>query len=151
MLPDGAHDRADDWTIFFLNQVPGLTVDSSLLTLAISSVSNDDLDTPSSGASARGSGSRKGKGRASDSEPQDGPPRLLYVMSLVRTQMDASVRRCVVGLWVGPSTLALTRLDVPQGSARQGAGRRDVQPLHLHLPRTHSQSRVKTAELTCTS
>ena len=36
MLPDGAHDRLDDWTVFYLNQIPELTVrdndgDGSLL------------------------------------------------------------------------------------------------------------------------
>jgi hypothetical protein len=75
MLPDGAHDRAEDWTVFYLNQVPGLTVDSSLL---------DDV---------------KGKGRAQegaengDKKEEEGG--LLYVMSLVRTKKDATVRRCV--------------------------------------------------------
>ncbi|GAA5958013.1 hypothetical protein JCM21900_004745 [Sporobolomyces salmonicolor] len=76
MLPDGAHDRTEDWTVFYLNQVPALTVDPSLLT-----------STPE-GAEA----SAKGKGRAVDAggAKDDG---LLYVMSLVRTKKDASVRR----------------------------------------------------------
>lgn len=89
MLPDGAHDRGDDWTIFYLNQVPGLTVDSSLMQLS------GELDDPdASTVAARGSvGSRKGKGRADDTRDDEGSPKLLYVMSLVRTQMDATVRR----------------------------------------------------------
>ncbi|GAA5940474.1 hypothetical protein JCM1841_001028, partial [Sporobolomyces salmonicolor] len=76
MLPDGAHDRTEDWTVFYLNQVPALTIDPSLLT-----------STPE-GAEA----SAKGKGRAVDAggAKDDG---LLYVMSLVRTKKDASVRR----------------------------------------------------------
>ncbi|BGP39727.1 hypothetical protein JCM10450v2_003696 [Rhodotorula kratochvilovae] len=81
MLPDGAHDRAEDWTVFYLNQVPGLTVDPAPLAQA-----RADL---------------KGKGRAPDQDAQpddavqvvqdDGG--LLYVMSLVRTKKDATVRR----------------------------------------------------------
>ncbi|GAA5868799.1 hypothetical protein JCM1840_005123 [Sporobolomyces johnsonii] len=76
MLPDGAHDRTEDWTVFYLNQVPGLTVDPSLL-----------ASTPE-GAEA----SAKGKGRAVDAGGAR-DDRLLYVMSLVRTKKDASVRR----------------------------------------------------------
>ncbi|GAA5821503.1 hypothetical protein JCM3770_000601, partial [Rhodotorula araucariae] len=81
MLPDGAHDRAEDWTVFYLNQVPALSVDPTLLVQA-----RADL---------------KGKGRAvdQDAQPDNGVPivqddgGLLYVMSLVRTKKDASVRR----------------------------------------------------------
>ncbi|GAA5968749.1 hypothetical protein JCM11641_000720 [Rhodosporidiobolus odoratus] len=58
MLPDGAHDRQEDWTVFCLNQVPGLTLDT--------------------------------KAKSKDTQPETG---LYYVMSLVRTKMDAAVRR----------------------------------------------------------
>ncbi|GAA5830718.1 hypothetical protein JCM11251_001053 [Rhodosporidiobolus azoricus] len=89
MLPDGAHDRAEDWTVFYLNQVPGLTTDPSLLTQAL----------------AAGGGAGKGKGKAVDEVPeldnekgnrastQGSNQELLYVMSLVRTKKDATVRR----------------------------------------------------------
>jgi hypothetical protein len=88
MLPDGAHDRTEDWTVFYLNQIPGLTVNSSLL----NSPSNPErIESSSMGGS-------KGKGRAFESGApsfatagSDG--ELLYVMSLVRTKKDASVRR----------------------------------------------------------
>ncbi|ORY92415.1 docking domain of Afi1 for Arf3 in vesicle trafficking-domain-containing protein [Leucosporidium creatinivorum] len=89
MLPDGAHDRTEDWTVFYLNQIPGLTVDSSL------------LDSPNNPGRIDSSLAGKGKGRAS--ENGSGAPsfattmgtdgELLYVMSLVRTKKDASVRR----------------------------------------------------------
>ncbi|GAA5928125.1 AFI1/MesA family protein [Sporobolomyces koalae] len=54
MLPDGAHDRTEDWTVFYLNQIQPLTV-------------------------------------VEPSHPRE--PGLLYVLSLVRTKKDASVRR----------------------------------------------------------
>ena len=28
MIPDGVHDRSEDWTVFFLNQTPGNTISS---------------------------------------------------------------------------------------------------------------------------
>lgn len=78
MLPDGAHDRSEDWTVFYLGQIPPLTVDRALLCKATA-----DL---------------KGKGKAvesdnADSAAEEGDPGLLFVMSLVRTKKDASVRR----------------------------------------------------------
>lgn len=82
MLPDGAHDRPEDWTIFYLGQVPALVTDPSLLARARADV--------------------KGKGRADQPAPQvtpddnDGDKGLLYVMSLVRTKKDVNVRRSVV-------------------------------------------------------
>lgn len=87
MLPDGAHDRAEDWTVFYLNQIPGLTVDSSL------------LNSPTNPERAEGtSAAVKGKLRAPESNAAaahgaEGQGELLYVMSLVRTKKDASVRR----------------------------------------------------------
>ena len=83
MLPDGAHDRQEDWTVFYLNQIPALTVDSSLL---------DSLDNPE-----RPEGSKERKLTPKMSAEQllqkKEPRELLYVMSLVRTKKDASVRR----------------------------------------------------------
>ncbi|GAA5885668.1 hypothetical protein JCM6882_007519 [Rhodosporidiobolus microsporus] len=91
MLPDGAHDRPEDWTVFYLNQVPGLTTDPGLLADAL--------------AGAAEGGQAKGKGRAGEGEGEgagaggdgkahkEGDRELLYVMSLVRTKKDATVRR----------------------------------------------------------
>jgi len=76
MLPDGAHDRAQDWTTFYLNQIPPLTIKPELLppeyahTVAPLRVAGDD----------------KGKRREADSD-------LLFVMNFVRTQKDSTVRR----------------------------------------------------------
>jgi hypothetical protein len=87
MLPDGAHDRQEDWTIFYLNQIPPLTVNESVLVSAADAGDSDAEGTRDSGG--------KGKGRASDTQSEvtghDGG--LLYVMSLVRTKKDATVRR----------------------------------------------------------
>ncbi|BGP24301.1 hypothetical protein JCM10295v2_003211 [Rhodotorula toruloides] len=78
MLPDGAHDRPEDWTVFYLGQIPPLTVDRALL--------------------AKTRTELKGKGKAIDGdeahvEAGEEENGLLHVMSLVRTKKDASVRR----------------------------------------------------------
>ena len=70
MLPDGAERQTEDWTIFFLNQTPSNTIAPVLA-----------LDTPEL--------------RASRIEDEDGKPELLYVLNLVRTKLDKTVRRCV--------------------------------------------------------
>lgn len=77
MLPDGAHDRADDWTVFYLNQVPELTVDPKLL-------QQHHLEHPDAVS------------LAGTPRPDERPGELLYVLSLVRTKKVATVRRYVV-------------------------------------------------------
>lgn len=75
MLPDGAHDRPEDWTVFYLGQVPALVTDPALLAKARADI--------------------KGKGRADQAsqEASNDDSGLLYVISLVRTKKDATVRR----------------------------------------------------------
>lgn len=68
MLPDGAEKQLEDWTIFFLNQ-------TSFNTIAPVLALEDN-------------GSFNGEA-AERSE-------MLYVLNLVRTKHDKSVRRCVV-------------------------------------------------------
>lgn len=63
MLPDGAEKHLEDWTIFFLNQTPFNTIAPVLA-----------LDLPD------------GAGKEDKSE-------LLYVLNLVRTKHDKTVRR----------------------------------------------------------
>lgn len=77
MLPDGAHDRTDDWTIFYLNQIPALTVDPTSL-----------LDV--NGGDDKGKGKPVYEINRKRNEQEGG---LLYVMSLVRTKKVATVRR----------------------------------------------------------
>jgi hypothetical protein len=63
MLPDGAEKHLEDWTIFFLNQTPFSTIAPVLA-----------LETP-------------------DSEEKENKSELLYVLNLVRTKHDKTVRR----------------------------------------------------------
>jgi hypothetical protein len=70
MLPDGAEKQLEDWTIFFLNQTPFNTIAPVLA-----------LET---------------NGRGHRSEEGD-RPELLYVLNLVRTKHDKTVRRYVFG------------------------------------------------------
>lgn len=70
MLPDGAEKQLEDWTIFFLNQTPFNTI-APVLALESSGLNGGD-----DGESGRG--------------------ELLYVLNLVRTKHDKTVRRCVM-------------------------------------------------------
>jgi hypothetical protein len=68
MLPDGAEKHSEDWTIFFLNQTPFNTIAPVLA-----------LETPE-------------LKRASVVDDEE-RPGLLYVLNLVRTKHDKTVRR----------------------------------------------------------
>ena len=70
MLPDGAERQLEDWTIFFLNQTPFNTIAP---VLALESETSIKMD----GENGEGS-------------------ELLYVLNLVRTKHDKTVRRCVI-------------------------------------------------------
>lgn len=70
MLPDGAERQLEDWTIFFLNQTPFNRI-SPVLALESDLKSGDEC------------GDEEGS-------------ELLYVLNLVRTKHDKTVRRCVV-------------------------------------------------------
>jgi hypothetical protein len=82
MLPDGAHLRAEDWTVFYLGQTShsGLSVSTAIL--------NPDESHEETRAK-----------RASMVAPADRPPRgvagggLLYVLNCVRMKEDKSMRR----------------------------------------------------------
>lgn len=69
MIPDGAEKQLEDWTIFFLNQTPFNTIAPVLA-----------LETP--------------EPNGDDHQKEDGTSsELLYVLNLVRTKHDKSVRR----------------------------------------------------------
>lgn len=72
MLPDGAEKQLEDWTIFFLNQTPFNTIAPVLALEApdVRRVSQASLD-------------------------DEGKQELLYVLNLVRTKHDKTVKRCV--------------------------------------------------------
>lgn len=82
MLPDGAHLRAEDWTVFYLGQTShsGLSVSTAIL-------GSDEQSPPEISR------------RASMMAPEDRPPRgvpgggLLYVLNCVRMKEDKSMRR----------------------------------------------------------
>lgn len=67
MLPDGAERQPEDWTIFFLNQTPFNTI------------------APALAPDIQNSGYTHGV--------SEDKPELLYVLNLVRTKLDKTVRR----------------------------------------------------------
>lgn len=72
MLPDGAHQRTEDWTIFYLNQTRATTVNRELTASESDQSSVDGQESSSTGT------------------PR---PDLLYVMSLVRTKHSSAYKR----------------------------------------------------------
>ncbi|EIN08406.1 mesa protein [Punctularia strigosozonata HHB-11173 SS5] len=76
MLPDGAEKQSEDWTIFFLNQTPFNTIAPVLA-----------LETPELNGRPPSTVSWNG---------ENGRPQLLYVLNLVRTKIDKTVRRGAV-------------------------------------------------------
>lgn len=68
MLPDGAHLRTEDWTVFYLNQT------------AATAVKNELKDNIS------------GQAAVADAAPLKGKD-LLYTMSLVRTKHGSAFKR----------------------------------------------------------
>ena len=71
MLPDGAEKQLEDWTIFFLNQTQFNTIAPVLA-----------LETPHTNDQGLGG-------------EDESASKLLYVLNLVRTKHDKTVRRCV--------------------------------------------------------
>ncbi|KAK4048369.1 hypothetical protein OIO90_005839 [Microbotryomycetes sp. JL221] len=84
MLPDGVHDRAEDWTVFYLNQIPALTVKRQINGAMPLNGDKDGLGNTSEAI---------GNNQVHAALGQDESGGLLYVMSLVRTKKDATVRR----------------------------------------------------------
>lgn len=76
MLPDGVHARSEDWTVFFL---PTAADDAQLQHSA------PDHGTAGAGEEGGGTVRSKGKERSRDD--------LFYVLNLVRTKHDTTVRR----------------------------------------------------------
>lgn len=84
MLPDGAHQRTEDWTVFYLNQTRATTINRDLLN-GVSERQSASIDNHSSIDHA----DRLSGGATSATGGSD----LLYVMSLVRTKHGASYKR----------------------------------------------------------
>lgn len=107
MLPDGAHDREQDWTVFYLNQLPALTVNDALLSPAL----NDTHDARAARfphPDTAGDGEHHGDDDVADDDEEDEDENeeedeaqerdeeqsdVLYVISLMRTKKSATVRR----------------------------------------------------------
>ncbi|GAA5910867.1 AFI1/MesA family protein [Sporobolomyces salmoneus] len=85
MLPDGAHDRTEDWTVFYLNQIKPLTVNPNLL-----ATTPEGLEAAKSNRTSAGGGGGAETFTTTGNAENGG---LLYVLSLVRTKKDATVRR----------------------------------------------------------
>ncbi len=75
MLPDGAERQAEDWTIFFLNQTPFNTIAP---VLALEDSHEVYVEGPD----------------------EENRPELLYVLNLVRTKLDKTVRRYAIMILV---------------------------------------------------
>ena len=99
MLPDQVHNRKEDWTIFFLHKD---TSEEGELSAADGTESKPDVDGADVVGTSDGnsSGEDEVEGIKPDTEGNDheddeggeGPP-LIYVLNLVNTKHDASVKR----------------------------------------------------------
>ena len=99
MLPDQVHNRKEDWTIFFLHKDTSEGVD-----MAEAEGTDSKLDMRENGVNSVTNGSTSEKDETDganlerdgndheDDEGGEGPP-LIYVLNLVNTKHDASVKR----------------------------------------------------------
>jgi len=95
MLPDGAHLRPEDWTIFYLNQTKRNAVARVLASESPSSATASA--TPSSGTGSgvnanTGAGANAGVTRGEEGKEEE-LGELLFVLNCVRMKEDKSVRR----------------------------------------------------------
>lgn len=94
MLPDGAHLRSEDWTIFYLGQTA-----SSAVAPVLAHESPFASSAPEAGTARRRSITASPPGRSAQLDPPDKPKRgvagggLLYVLNCVRMKEDKTVRR----------------------------------------------------------
>ncbi|EME87925.1 uncharacterized protein MYCFIDRAFT_26635 [Pseudocercospora fijiensis CIRAD86] len=105
MLPDQAHSRAQDWTIFFLHKDAGLDDEDQEAVRRRRrrrrkglAEDEDDEEDAVSGAEFDEDGPQFGEeddDDESDDVALDGPP-LVYVLNLVNTKHDTSVKRGAV-------------------------------------------------------
>ncbi|KAK3723024.1 hypothetical protein LTR37_002170 [Vermiconidia calcicola] len=90
MLPDGAHVRAQDWTIFFLHKDGAVEEEGEGV---------EGMGKKKSGRRKSGEGAEEGSDYDEESEDEadqtDGPP-LVYVLNLVNMKQDKTVKRGAV-------------------------------------------------------
>ncbi|KAL2037410.1 hypothetical protein N7G274_009895 [Stereocaulon virgatum] len=94
MLPDQVHNRKEDWTIFFLHK-EGDTGEDDAAGVKDGD-EGDETNGAQNGVSNEDSEARPGTAETEgDAEGGQGPP-LIYVLNLVNTKHDASVKRGAV-------------------------------------------------------
>lgn len=101
MLPDQVHNRKEDWTIFFLHKDTSEEEEATEGDDAEKKSAVEDNSESADGAqsitdvdSEASTVEAGGEGEEDDGEGGEGPP-LIYVLNLVNTKHDASVKRCV--------------------------------------------------------
>ena len=87
MLPDGAHLRGEDWTVFYLGQTP-----SSAIAPLLAHESTAGAARPTSLSSSNAGISVEGEAPAAKKKGVAGGG-LLYVLNCVRMKEDKTVRR----------------------------------------------------------
>ena len=93
MLPDQVHNRKEDWTIFFLHKEGDTGEGDAACVKDGDEV--DDMNGAQNGVTNEDSEARPGTAETEgDAEGGQGPP-LIYVLNLVNTKHDASVKRYV--------------------------------------------------------
>lgn len=90
MLPDQTHVRSQDWTIFFLHKDMSAEDDEESLKEKKKKKSNKD----GSSDSGEGTDAVDDASESSDDEDDSGEgPPLMYVLNLVNTKQDNTVKR----------------------------------------------------------
>lgn len=102
MLPDQVHNRKEDWTIFFLHKDTSEEEEAMEGDDAEKEAATEDKSENADGAQSIGNADSEanmtdtaGEEDEDDAEGGEGPP-LIYVLNLVNTKHDASVKRCVL-------------------------------------------------------
>lgn len=91
MLPDQAHARKEDWTIFFLHKDIGEGEEG------LDSQNLPDPSLPNVHQENGETGDNDGANEEQDVEGGEGPP-LIYVLNLVNTKHDSNAKRFVAFL-----------------------------------------------------
>lgn len=101
MLPDQVHNRKEDWTIFFLHKDSSEEEDTTEVGDAEQKAAFENNSEGADGAHSitdvDSEANPAETGREEDEEDAEGGegPPLIYVLNLVNTKHDASVKRCV--------------------------------------------------------
>lgn len=95
MLPDGAHLRSEDWTIFYLNQTRKNAVAPPIVSESLSPSADKTFDRVNDTEQGSAATATTGKPIAQDKHHDDrqGLGELLFVLNCVRMKEDKSVRR----------------------------------------------------------